>query len=836
MTSDHLAALLPKIAALTALTSLDLWGNGLTELPSEIAALTVLTSLNLGGNGLTELPSEIAALTALTSLDLWGNGLTELPSEIAALTALTSLDLERNGLTELPSEITALTALMSLHLRGNHLTELPSEIGALAALTSLDLRGNGLAELPAEIGALAALTSLDLRGNGLAELPAEIGALTALTELNLGDNGLAELPSEIGELTALTNLNLGDNGLTELPPEIAALTVLTSLNLGGNGLTELPSEIDALTALTNLNLGGNGLTELPSEIGALTALTRLDLGFNGLTVLPAEIGALTALTELNLAGNGLTELPPEIAALTVLTSLNLGGNGLTELPSEIGALTALTSLDLRVNGLAELPAEIGALTALTELSLGDNGLAELPAEIGALTALTRLDLSDNEGLKGLPGEIGNLAEAIRIRVSGTPLVNPPGRVVSDGPAAIRRYFELRDEAGTWVPASDIVSLLLERRSRWALFEAVLLPCVVLVLAASAWPHVLWTACCIAPLVLFRTTESVDDGISAFRAVMRRLGVSSGPGFSPRFLVVTKLALLGLAATVIRFLVTLWHMVTHPWDAVRAVPSNYRRQLLVIDHRTPVELVPGLERASAQWPDETFTVSALRRDFRRDEFFQWIGDDMHDRMLSLLAILGSGVFWLAAWAYRFSVKASAVVWWPFLCFGTLETPDSLIARLRKSDPWDFLSGTLPFGGFLALGASAVYALQALAPGVEPADILVELFPETVADLLPGLVKLFADYPPPNFELRWVFVALLGIAAFGVLGKLQRALLSHKVREAEDAPPPDQVTVHLFLVKLWQILGNAAVAAWTVLALSWALPYTSDIWQGVRGLLS
>ena len=805
LSSDQLSELLPKIGTLTSLTRLNLWDNGLTALPPEIGALTSLTSLDLRDNGLTALPPEIGALTSLTDLNLWDNGLTALPPEIGALTSLTDLNLWDNGLTALPPEI-----------------------GALTSLTDLGLMGNGLTALPPEIGALTSLAGLNLIGNGLTALPPEIGALTSLTDLNLRDNDLTALPPEIGALTSLTSLDLRGNGLTALPPEIGALTSLTSLDLRGNGLTALPPEIGALTSLAGLNLGATGLTALPPEIWALTSLTSLNLVHNGLTALPPEIGALTSLTGLDLWDNDLTALPPEIGALTSLTDLNLGGNGLTALPPEIGALTSLTSLDLGDNGLTALPPEIGALTSLTDLNLWGNDLTALPPGIGALTSLRHLDLSDCNKLAGVPRELGGLADEIRIRVSGTPLAEPPGRVVMEGPATIRRYFDLKAQEGRWVRVSDVVTLFLERPSRWALCEALLFPAGALCLAALAWPHVLWTACCVAPLVLFRTDRSVDHGVSAFRAVMRRLDVKSGP----RVLVVPKFALLGLAAMVIRFLLTGWHLLRRPWEAVRVVPSNYKRQLLVIDARTPVELVPGLEQASAQWPDETFTVAALRRDFTQSEFIRWIIGDEEDRLLFLLAVLGSGVFWLAAWGYRFTVKASAVVWWPFLCFGVLETQESLISRLRERKPSDLLSGTLPLGGYLALGAAAVYALRISSAGTDFAGTLAALLPGAVADALPGLAKFLTAYPPRDFDLRWVFVIVLMIAAFGILDKLQRALLAHKVREAEKAPSPDQVPVHLFLIKLWQFLGNAAVVAWTVLALSWALPYTPDIWHGLQ----
>ena len=74
--------------------TLDLCDNHLTALPPEIAQLTALTNLNLSDNHLTALPTGIAHLTALTALDLSYNHLTAFPPEIAQLTGLTRLTLE----------------------------------------------------------------------------------------------------------------------------------------------------------------------------------------------------------------------------------------------------------------------------------------------------------------------------------------------------------------------------------------------------------------------------------------------------------------------------------------------------------------------------------------------------------------------------------------------------------------------------------------------------------------------------------------------------------------------------------------------------------------------
>ncbi len=255
---------------------------------------------------------EDAARNEVTELDLYGNGLTNLPPEIGQLTSLTSLDLNSNHLTSLPKEIAHLTNLKELILSGNHLTNLPQEITNLTKLTSLILSHNNLKSLPPEIAQLTSLKELVLSLNKLKSLPPEITNLTSLTFLDLSTNHLTSLPKEITHLTNLQELVLENLGLTSLPPEIAQLTNLTHLILSINNLKSLPPEITNLTKLTSLDLNANHLASLPKEITNLTKLTSLDLSRNYLTSLPQEIGQLTKLTSLNLSDNPLDIPPPEI--------------------------------------------------------------------------------------------------------------------------------------------------------------------------------------------------------------------------------------------------------------------------------------------------------------------------------------------------------------------------------------------------------------------------------------------------------------------------------------------------------------------------------------------
>jgi Leucine-rich repeat (LRR) protein len=301
-----------RVAKLTNLTTLDLYGNGLTTLPQEFANLSKLTTIYLGSNNLMTPPPVIANCSKLTTLDLSGNGITALPAEFANLSKLTTLDLSTNKLMTLPPAIANLPNIAKLQLSDNGLTTLPPEIDNLSNLRTLDLRYNKLTTLPPQIGQLSKLLALELRNNELTSLPREIARLSKLTKLELRNNGLTTLPSEIVELSNLTIFDLSGNGLTTLPPEIGRLRNLTTLDLSGNGLTTLPPEIVELFNLRTLDLRGNGLTTIPVGIGKLSNLATLELSGNKLTTLQLEIGKLSNLTTLGVSGNDLKYPPTEV--------------------------------------------------------------------------------------------------------------------------------------------------------------------------------------------------------------------------------------------------------------------------------------------------------------------------------------------------------------------------------------------------------------------------------------------------------------------------------------------------------------------------------------------
>jgi len=115
----------------------------------------------------------------ITSLDLTGNDLSDLPPEIGNFTNLTYLYLSENKLTELAPEISKLTNLAEFFISKNKLVSLPDEIGNLINLKALYLDSNELVRLPASLTKLTNLyknTGLDVRNNALDNLSSDLEA------------------------------------------------------------------------------------------------------------------------------------------------------------------------------------------------------------------------------------------------------------------------------------------------------------------------------------------------------------------------------------------------------------------------------------------------------------------------------------------------------------------------------------------------------------------------------------------------------------------------------------------------------------------------------------
>ena len=342
MTQDELIKLIDEAAA-DGRTTLDLSGQGLSELPPEIGKLTNLKTLILGrfdykgrgkkGNNLTALPDNVGKLTELRTLFLDYNQFKELPEIVGSLRKLRSLNARSNQISELSEGVGQLTNLRLLTLGDNRISELPEGIGQLTNLRSLNLIGNQINELPKGIGQLVNLRSLVLSNNRISEVPEGIGQLINLQSLNLRDNRLSDLPEGVGQLANLQSLDLCANQLNNIPTSLYRASNIQYLAVGGNFITEVSDEISNFSNLKKLSLGsafllrntfyfncfeflgitrqGNRLSCISDCLLNISSLEELDLSFNQLSNINLNIRDANHIKKLDLRGNPLP-IPPEI--------------------------------------------------------------------------------------------------------------------------------------------------------------------------------------------------------------------------------------------------------------------------------------------------------------------------------------------------------------------------------------------------------------------------------------------------------------------------------------------------------------------------------------------
>ncbi|XP_054167621.1 leucine-rich repeat-containing protein 58-like [Oppia nitens] len=236
-----------------------------------------LSTVNMSGNRLMEIPYQLSMFTNLQMLDLSHNQLAVLCDSICQLNQLRTLICANNQLDDnsLPKDFgqTFGQTLRVLSLGGNLFKTIPPQILELRALKSLYLGSNAIETVPRDICRLDSLRLLYLGGNRLEELPEEVGRLQHLESLSLCENRLKSLPSTIAQLKSLRSLALHRNQLTTLPPDIVKLRYLMELSLRNNPLVmrfirdmmfEVPSLMELSGRAIKLNKLNYNLDELPN--------------------------------------------------------------------------------------------------------------------------------------------------------------------------------------------------------------------------------------------------------------------------------------------------------------------------------------------------------------------------------------------------------------------------------------------------------------------------------------------------------------------------------------------------------------------------------------------
>jgi hypothetical protein len=198
----------------------------------------------------------------------------------------------------------------------------------------------------------------------------------------------------------------------------------------------------------------------------------------------------------------------------------------------------------------------------------------------------------------------------------------------------------------------------------------------------------------------------------------------------------------LCALYIRWYASLRHLLR----GIKGLPRNWRENLWVIDLTHPPELLPQAGKVDKAF----FTVAGLWRGLA-DEDWSW----------KVLAAILIPAFYLPAIAYRWSLKASAWLWWPL--------------ALALTPPFEGLDGYARRQRAAVISRGAWSKLLLVALPVLLAWLLLSLdlgFKDWLESWSPDLAK-FADkllqaIPPPPLGLRygllWLTVLLAGVLAW------------------------------------------------------------------------
>jgi Leucine-rich repeat (LRR) protein len=186
----------------------------------------------LGQREYTSLDEALRNPESVTSLNLKGYGLGELPASIGLLVNLQHLDLSANHLTALPATLFTLKKLKYLNLSANRLTFLPVAIAKLKNLEELEIAFNHIRTVPKEIGTLSKLKRFMAAKNNLKSVPVEMAKLTSMDILDFSYNWFTTIPVTLTQLPNLKALDMSFNRLlTSYPPQIKNLQSLKLFNL-----------------------------------------------------------------------------------------------------------------------------------------------------------------------------------------------------------------------------------------------------------------------------------------------------------------------------------------------------------------------------------------------------------------------------------------------------------------------------------------------------------------------------------------------------------------------------------------------------------------------------
>lgn len=138
-------------------------------IPSPLSSIEEVVALDLGGFPDAVLFPELKRYKNLKKLDLWENGLSEIPAGLFELVSLEELRII-DPVRYLPPELAQLKQLKKLCIEGE-IEQVPEVLKEMGQLQSLELDLNNLKEIPAFLAGLPQLNMLSVRYNPDLRIP-----------------------------------------------------------------------------------------------------------------------------------------------------------------------------------------------------------------------------------------------------------------------------------------------------------------------------------------------------------------------------------------------------------------------------------------------------------------------------------------------------------------------------------------------------------------------------------------------------------------------------------------------------------------------------------------
>ena len=296
----------------------------------------IIKEADVENNHLNQIPVAFEKLSALHTLQMKGNELSNLVVTSDFGRRLTTFGFSAGSLTQWPSDLSKMTYLKTLTIDSIPFPTLAADAfnGLDQRLQELTITRSKLTSIPEAICSLKALRVFEF-GNNMdintsKSTPICSKPMINVETINIHDSNLKTFPDIFTNFRNAKYITVSGNPeLYFIPSELVEINYhLLVLNLEKNSFDSVPDVVKHFRKLTELNLRDNLIRVVQgSMLGNLQDLKTVRLDGNPLSKIdtPSFVG-LAALTELYLSRTKLSTIPKAISSLSGLASLTLEGN------------------------------------------------------------------------------------------------------------------------------------------------------------------------------------------------------------------------------------------------------------------------------------------------------------------------------------------------------------------------------------------------------------------------------------------------------------------------------------------------------------------------------